>query len=363
MSIFGRKKKFITLDGVRVYFDRKTNTIQITSTDKRIVGEPFKISLNQGTETEQTLRNLLLEEGVITEEDTPGLRIPKRALYPTDFKTLRALPWNKIPIGLGVDSEIVYWDVVKEPHSLIVGATGSGKSVYQRSLILHTLLHSDEWRFMGIDLKKVELSPYKKYTKVVLDIGDDLRSGVEVIEAAYKEMMKRYEAMESQGFNYFKDLKDDKDEELPAIMVMLDEASMFLSLEGIQTDEGIITDGLHMQAQHLVGTIARLGRAAGIHLAISTQRPDATFLKSELKANLDFRVAAGRLSPTPSNLTLGTDKATQLPGDIRGRALIRSYNVDYTGPHDHDNIIEFQMYYAPQDFLEEAIQPDDEDKI
>lgn len=363
MSIFGRKKKFITLDGVRVYFDRKTNTIQITSIDKRIVGEPFKISLNQGTETEQTLRNLLLEEGVITKEDTPGLRIPKRALYPTDFKTLRALPWNKIPIGLGVDSETIYWDVVREPHSLVVGATGSGKSVYQRSLILHALLHSDEWRVMGVDLKKVELSPYKKYTKVVLDIGDDLRSGVEVIEAAHNEMMKRYEAMESQGLNHFTDLKDNNGKEVPAIMVMLDEATMFLGLEGVKTDEGIIADGLHMQAQNLVGTIARLGRAAGIHLVIATQRPDVTIFKGEFKANLDFRVAAGRLSATPSNIALGTDKAAQLPGDIRGRALIRSNNLDYTGPRDHDNIIEFQMFYAPQDFLEDAIQPDDEDKI
>lgn len=219
-------------------------------------------------------------------------------------------------------------------------------SVLQRNLIFHCIQHNDMWRFLGVDVKRVELKPFAKYSQTVLGIGTNLEDGVQIVQYAKEVMETRYEEMEEKGVNHFKDLLDDNGRPPYAIMLMVDEAYMFMATEGAKTDEGKMRDQLHGDAGVMLGEIARLGRAAGIHLVLATQRPDATVIRGELKANLDIRIAAGRLDATPSSMVLDSGAATQLPGNIKGRGIVRF------GGHQE----QFQGYFADQDWIDNWLQ-------
>lgn len=225
-------------------------------------------------------------------------------------------------------------------------------SVLQRNLVFHCIQHNDMWRFLGVDVKRVELTPFKRYSKTVLGIGANLEDGVEIVRYAKEVMETRYEEMEAASIregktvNHFSKLLDAEGKPPYAIMLMVDEAFMFLSLEGAKTDEGKMRDQLHGDASVMLGEIARLGRAAGVHLVLATQRPDAAVIKGELKANLDIRIAAGRLDATPSSMVLDSGAATQLPGHIKGRGIVRF------GGHQE----QFQGYFAEGEWIEEWLK-------
>jgi hypothetical protein len=215
-------------------------------------------------------------------------------------------------------------------------------SVIQRNIIFHCIQHNDRWSFLGVDLKRVELSPFRKYTKTVLAIATTLEEGVEVVKYAHDVMMERYTRMEGAGVNHFLDMVDENGTPEKAILLMVDEAYMFMSPEGNKTEEGKMRDMLHAEASQVLGDIARLGRAAGVHLVLATQRPDATVIKGELKNNLDVRIAAGRLDSTPSLMVLDSGAATMLPTDFKGRGVARIGG----------DLKQFQGFFADQDWID-----------
>lgn len=263
----------------------------------------------------------------------PVSHVPKMAKYEGSKGE-----WNEIPMGIGPEGPVI-WDIAAAPHLLVCGTTGGGKSVTQRTIIFHCIQHSDMWRFLGIDLKRVELSGYKKYDDVVLGIATDLADGVEVMRFGKEEMMNRYSQMESYGVDHFLRLPDPP----KALMIMVDEAYMFMAPTGVRTDEGKEMDELHGEATTLIGEIARLGRAAGVHLVLATQRPDAKVIYGEIKQNLAARYAAGRMGSTASQMVLDTDGATRIPGEVKGRAIL-SINGDE---------MPLQGYFAEQSWMDE----------
>lgn len=263
----------------------------------------------------------------------PVSHLPTMAEYPGSTH----LPWNKIPIGVGINGEVSV-DLIDSPHFLVCGSTGGGKSVFQRNIIFHCIQNPDEWRFLGIDLKRVELTQFKKYEDVVLGIAVTLEDGVEVMRFARDEMMSRYEMMENLGITHFKDSPNPP----PALMVMIDEAYIFMSAEG-KTGE---TRDLHIEATDLVGEIARLGRAAGVHLVVATQRPDAKVIYGEIKANLTTAYAAGRLNSTASGMILDSSSGTRIPGNIKGRGIVSVH-----GREEH-----IQGYFSKANWIDEWLE-------
>lgn len=212
-------------------------------------------------------------------------------------------------------------------------------STIQRNIIFHCIQHSDKWAFLGIDVKRVELSPYAKYDTAVMGIATTVEEGVEIMRYARDEMMDRYTEMESLGVNNFKDLPTPP----KALMVMIDEVFMFLSPSGVKNnDEAKALDEMKGEASVIAGDIARLGRAAGVHLVMATQRPDAKVIYGELKQNLAMRIAAGRMDSIASNMTLDNEQATLLPGEVKGRGYAQVNGQG--GP--------FQGYYADQDWID-----------
>lgn len=213
-------------------------------------------------------------------------------------------------------------------------------SVLQRNIVFHTIQHNDRWRFLGVDLKRVELTPFNKYKKTVMGIATDVEKGLAVLQYANNEMMDRYKQMESLGVNNVMDLADPP----YCILLMIDEATMFLGTSGSKTEEGKAEDAMKGEAADLVGRILRLGRACGIHMLIAMQRPDATVLRGEFKANMDVRLAAGRMDSTPSSMILDSGEAVNLPG-IRGRGIIRVGG----------SLTVFQGYFAPPEWIDDFI--------
>lgn len=109
------------------------------------------------------------------------------------------------------------------------------------------------------------------------------------------------------------------------------------------TDEGKEEDGMKGEAAMIIGSVARLGRAAGVHLIIATQRPDATIISGETKANLGVRINCGRTDSNASNMILGTGDGVRVRANPKGRLYLRIYG---SGNHG-------QGFFAQQSWIDE----------
>lgn len=269
---------------------------------------------------------------------TPTPFLPSSVSYPFPDSH----PWNEFPLGKTFGDEEAIWDVSNFPHMLVAGTTGSGKSVTQRTILLHTM-QSPDWRVLLIDPKQVELSQYGGHPNV-LKIATEIEDSYALIQQLEQEMMNRYVRMKEAGVNHFRSLPNVP----PAILLMVDEVFALLELiAGASKTDPVIKEQNEMKAGMtlMVGKIARLGRAAGVHMVLATQRPDAKVLPGEVKANLDARIAQGRMDKTPSLMTLDTLDATKLP-PIKGRAVIRQGQA----------MIEFQAYFLSPENLPEFLE-------
>jgi hypothetical protein len=108
------------------------------------------------------------------------------------------------------------------------------------------------------------------------------------------------------------------------------------------TDDAKAQQALKGEAQSIIGSIARLGRAAGVHLCIATQRPDAKLLPGELKANLGMRLGCGHMQGYASAMTLESGSGSTTPASPKGRAVISIYGQEQRA----------QIYFAPQSWID-----------
>lgn len=112
------------------------------------------------------------------------------------------------------------------------------------------------------------------------------------------------------------------------------------------SEEGKAEDALKGEASMIIGSIARLGRAAGVHLVIATQRPDAKIIAGETKANLGVRINCGRTDSNASSMILGTSDGTRVKANPRGRLYLRIY-----GSGDHG-----QGFFAQSSWIDEYLE-------
>lgn len=322
------RKNYLTLEDVRISYDEKTDTVHITSKDKDIPKNSggFHLALNHGRQSELILREMLQEAGLLTPR--PELRTHVM------FEDSKYSTWHQFPLGVDAEDNVIAWDIDKAPHLLMTGSTGGGKSVFERNIIFHCLLHPKKFSIIGIDLKKVELSPYAKYEDVVWSISKTVEEASKSINTVRESMLNRYTYMEEVGVNHYTDLPTSE----RAIILLIDEALMLLEENGVESDEEASVK--REMRKHLLD-ISRLGRAAGVHLVLSTQLPRESFLSKEFKENIPARLVAGRVYPDHSEITLGNDEATKM-SKIRGRAYFQQGDE---GQH-------IQGYFATQDWFE-----------
>ena len=215
-------------------------------------------------------------------------------------------------MGKDVGNRKVYGDICKMTHLLVAGASGSGKSVFLRSLIISliTKYSPDEMRLILIDPKKTEFVIYDRLPHLMInEIITDINKVIQSLNWAIKEMNYRYtlfEQMTRAGTyvvnidEYNANLKEGE-EKLPKIVIIVDElADLMLAAKKDVEDR--------------IQNLTQKSRAAGIHLIIATQRPSADVITGVIKGNLPTRIAFAVASDVDSRVILDASGAQKLLG-------------------------------------------------
>ena len=199
-------------------------------------------------------------------------------------------------------------NIAKLPHMLIAGTTGSGKSVCMNSLILSLLYKAtpDEVRLIMIDPKMVELGIYNGIPHLFIPVVTDPKKAAGALQWAVVEMLKRYrlfsEAQVRDLASYNALQKNEPDgQTLPQVVIVIDELADLMLCAAKEVEESICR-------------VAQMGRAAGMHLVIATQRPSADVITGLMKANIPSRIAFAVASSLESRIILDTTGAEKLVG-------------------------------------------------
>ncbi len=217
---------------------------------------------------------------------------------------------SKVAFALGRDigGKNVIGNIEKLPHVLIAGTTGSGKSVCTNSLIISLLYKStpDEVRFIMVDPKMVELAPYNGIPHLLIPVVTDPKKAAGALQWAVFEMMKRYRLFSEHGVKKLEEYNrlaraNEELSPLPSVVVVIDELADLMLVAAKEVEESICR-------------VAQMGRAAGMHLVIATQRPSADVITGLMKANIPSRIAFAVASSLESRIILDTTGAEKLVG-------------------------------------------------
>jgi DNA segregation ATPase FtsK/SpoIIIE, S-DNA-T family len=246
-----------------------------------------------------------------------GIEVPNTSVATVKLGDLISAPQfsrARLPIGIGMDvaGKPVVADLARMPHLLVAGATGSGKSVCINSLITSLLVMRtpDEVQFVMIDPKQVELSQYRGLPHLRLPVVTDMEKVVAALRWTVLEMERRYGLFAEVGARNIVAFNDRfPDERLVYLVVVVDElADMMMTAPE--------------DVERLICRLAQLGRAAGVHLVVATQRPSVDVLTGLIKANLPTRIAFAVSSQIDSRVILDRAGAERLLG--RGDALYQA---------------------------------------
>lgn len=184
---------------------------------------------------------------------------------------------GQLAIGLNPAGEYIQSNLFDMPHLLIAGQTGSGKSVFLHNCIL-SLLINNECCFRMIDLKRVELSIYNGINQLIGDVITDHETAAQVLVDEVNEMQARYRLMEQYGVNHYTLLPENK--QLLARIIIIDELSDLM-----------LNKATRKAVENSIVRIAQLGRAAGVHLILATQRPSREVITGLIKANIPSKIS------------------------------------------------------------------------
>lgn len=230
-----------------------------------------------------------------------------------------------VSIGKDISGGTVLCDLVKVPHLLIAGQTGSGKSACLNGLIISLLYKSspEDLRFILVDPKRVEFSAYSSMPHLLFDgIIYEPNEVLNALKWACSEMERRYALMAKYGrnqlatFNELPDVQSGKIDKLPQIIIIIDELA------------DIMQSVVKRDIEDRIKVIAAKARAAGIHLIVATQRPSADVITGTIKTNLTSRIAFKVSDQSNSRIILDEQGAEALVGN--GDMLF--YPVDYSSP-------------------------------
>ena len=250
-----------------------------------------------------------------------GIEVPNRAVTPVRIREViesREFTGHKSAVAFAVGKDIggnrIIGDIARLPHVLIAGTTGSGKSVCTNSLIVSLLYKStpEEVRFIMVDPKMVELAPYNGIPHLLIPVVTDPKKAAGALQWAVFEMMKRYKLFSENGVKelsaynalaeqFQPDENGEQMKKLPSVVVVIDELADLMLVAAKEVEDSICR-------------VAQMGRAAGVHLVIATQRPSADVITGLMKANIPSRIAFAVASSMESRIILDTTGAEKLVG-------------------------------------------------
>ncbi len=216
-----------------------------------------------------------------------------------------------LAVGKDVAGDRVLTDLATMPHLLIGGTTGSGKSVAINAMLMSIMMRStpSEVRLILIDPKRVELSLYNGVPHLYVPVVTEPKEAASALAWAVTEMERRLKLLQSAGARniggYNALVQDGKGPEgaveLPYLVIVIDELADLMMVAAKEVEDSICR-------------IAQLARAAGIHLIVATQRPEANVVTGLIKANITNRIAFNVASAIDSRVILDQPGAEKLVG-------------------------------------------------
>lgn len=259
---------------------------------------------------------------------------------------------------VGVDTEGVprTYDLATAPHILTAGTTGSGKSVGINMIYLSIILHNspDDVKFIIIDPKKTEFTPYKKSPYLYTDVITDMDGAKNAFNAVVTEMERRNSLFEEIGVRnlqtYNQKVSPDKRE--PYLILIADEVADLIMTNGDEVED----------------SMQRLGqkaRSAGILIHIATQTPRADIIKGKIKANLPSQIVYKVANNIESDIAIGESGAERLlgKGDTYVKwsdnpSLVRVQGVFLTDENINDIIDSTIQKYPDKRYYNERVPMD-----
>ncbi|MBA7676028.1 DNA translocase SpoIIIE [subsurface metagenome] len=243
--------------------------------------------------------------GVEVPNTTLGMVNLRGVIETSPFQKLTAKSRLTLALGKGAGGEAIVADLDRMPHLLIAGATGSGKTVCLNSIICCLLLHNspNSVRFIMIDPKRVELTPFNSIPHLAAPVIVDTSKALATLRWLNQEMDKRYQKLAASGARNIEGYNKNKegDKKLPYLILIIDELAD-LMMTG--SDE----------VEHILCRLAQLARATGIHLIVATQRPSVDVVTGLIKANFPTRISFAVTSQIDSRTILDIGGAEKLLG-------------------------------------------------
>ena len=275
-------------------------------------------------------------------------------------------------VGKDISGKPIVADLADMRHLLIAGTTGSGKSVMTNTLIMSLLFRNapSDMRMIIVDPKKVEMRAYSDIPHLLTPIITDTTKALSAMKWAAGEMDRRYDLMADEGVKTISDynkkmasLKKDsakdsgkdadsseqKGEKMPYIVIVIDEMSDLMMQAG-------------KELEPLIVRIAQLGRAAGMHLVLATQKPIVKVITGLIKGNIPSRIAFRVLTSMESRIILDLSGAEKLLG--KGDMLLSTEDTEngpvriqgaWTPDDDITKVTSFLRSQRPPQYNEEVI--------
>ena len=280
-------------------------------------------------------------EAPIPGKSLVGIEIPNKsksivglATLLADSKFQNSSKPLTIALGREISGKAVFGNLGKMPHCLVAGTTGSGKSVTIHSMITSLLYRNgpDDLKFILIDPKRVELTLYNNIPHLLTPVITDAKKTILALKWAAREMDRRYDILEAESVRDIesyhanvwgskkktppssplsggenKGTSPDKESQeglldrLPYIIIVIDELADIMSSYPRELESAVVR-------------LAQMSRAVGIHLILSTQRPEVNVITGLIKANIPARVALKVSSQVDSRTILDAGGAEKLLG-------------------------------------------------
>ena len=299
-----------------------------------------------------------------------GIEVPNKRRSVVGFREIieMDLPeWNKmkVPVILGKDilgkAQLV--DLVKTPHMLIAGATGSGKSVCVNSLILSILYKRSfkDVKMILVDPKVVELKLYNNIPHLLTPVITEPKKAIQALQYCLCEMERRYALLDGLGVrdisSYNERIKERNiaTEKLPYIVVIIDEFADLMATSG-------------KELENIVARLTARSRAVGIHLVLATQRPSTNVITGLIKANIPSRIAFMVASRIDSQIIIDGVGAEKLlgRGDMLYASAVDPAPIRIQGTYLDDNevekVVDYVKQYGEPDYIDDQIFVEDDEE-
>ena len=241
--------------------------------------------------------------GLEVPNPSPGKVLMRSIVEGPEFNKIMEKGGLAFALGEDAGGQSLALDLAAMPHLLIAGATGSGKSVCINSLVASLLMTRppDELRMIMVDPKRVELTPFNGIPHLVMPVIVEPDEVQPALRGLINEMSQRYKLMEEMGVRNIAGYNAKANEPMCFLVLIVDELADLMMTGGLEVEQQLVR-------------LAQLGRAAGIHMVLATQRPSVKVVTGLLKANVPARVAFAVASQVDSRVILDGGGAEALMG-------------------------------------------------